>query len=204
MQGSLFTDDVLRPAGEKILAPIRERAKGCQKCKLAKFRSKVVFGVGRVDKPDLAIVGEAPGIDENQSGLPFVGRSGQLLDKMLAAIEYTREQVYICNVLNCRPPNNREPEADELVACGEYLIGQLRAVRPKIILVLGGFATKHLLNSKKGITEMRGKWVEWDGVPVMPTFHPNHLLRARGDELRLRKSEVWSDLKKVLVRLGTL
>jgi DNA polymerase len=146
-------------------------------------------------------VGEGPGADEDAQGIPFVGRAGQLLTQMInntaakEAVPITRDDVYICNVVKCRPPGNRAPEGDEMEICGQFLERQLDAIRPKAICVLGGTAAKALLNSKVGITKMRGEWQEWRGIPVMPTFHPSFLLRGFNAQF---KRQAWEDLKKVL------
>ncbi len=146
-------------------------------------------------------VGEGPGADEDAQGIPFVGRAGQLLTQMIEntaskeGIPLLRKDVYICNVVKCRPPGNRTPEPDEMETCGQFLFRQLEAIRPKAICVLGGTAAKALLNRKEGVTRLRGNWFDWRGIPVMVTYHPSYLLRAYNQDA---KREAWEDLKKVL------
>ncbi len=187
------------PAGEtlpQILADIGD----CKRCRLHEGRTKLVFGVGNEQSP-LVFVGEGPGADEDEQGIPFVGRAGQLLTQMIEGtakregIPLLREHVYICNVVKCRPPGNRAPEPDEMQICGQFLERQLLAIRPKAICALGGTAAKHLTGHKEGVTKQRGKWFEWHGIPVMVTYHPSYLLRAYNVE---PKREAWEDLKKVL------
>lgn len=167
----------------------------CTKCELHHSRTQTVFGDGDVDTP-IMFVGEGPGANEDEQGKPFVGRSGKLLTDMIKAIGYDREQVYIANVVKCRPPNNRTPNAQEAATCGQYLQRQISIIQPKVIVTLGGPAAKLLLNPKQGITRIRGTWHEYGGVdpaiPVMPTFHPAYLLRSYTKENR---GKVWSDLK---------
>jgi DNA polymerase len=187
------------PAAEtlpQILADIGD----CRRCRLHEGRHKLVFGVGNPTAP-LVFVGEGPGADEDAQGIPFVGRAGQLLTQMIEntakreGIALTREDVYICNVVKCRPPENRPPEPDEMDTCGQFLARQLAAIRPKAICVLGGTAARALTGHKEGVTKMRGKWFKWREVPVMVTYHPSYLLRAYNQEA---KREAWEDLKKVL------
>jgi DNA polymerase len=172
----------------------------CKRCRLHEGRTNIVFGVGD-PKARLVFVGEGPGADEDAQGIPFVGRAGQLLTQMInntaakEAVPITRDDVYICNVVKCRPPGNRAPEGDEMEICGQFLERQLDAIRPKAICVLGGTAAKYLLDTSVGITKLRGEWQDWHGIPVMPTFHPSFLLRAYNKE---GKRQAWEDLKKVL------
>jgi DNA polymerase len=172
----------------------------CTRCRLHEGRNKIVFGDGNPNAK-LVFVGEGPGADEDAQGLPFVGRAGQLLTDMIEktaageGIAIKRPDVYICNVVKCRPPGNRAPEPDEMEICGQFLERQLKAIQPKAICVLGATAAKALLNSSVGITKMRGEWHEWNDIPVMPTFHPSYLLRAYNKEA---KRLAWEDLKKVL------
>jgi DNA polymerase len=142
-------------------------------------------------------VGEAPGEDEDLQGLPFVGKAGQLLTKMIEAMGLKRDDVYICNTVKCRPPNNRNPEPDELEACEPYLKGQLGAVKPEAIVTLGKFAAQALLRDQTPISRLRGQWRDYEGIPLMPTFHPAYLLRSPGE-----KGKVWDDLKQVMAKLG--
>jgi DNA polymerase len=189
-----------RLAGLRALAV---RVAECQRCAaLASTRTQTVFGVGPLD-PDLCIVGEAPGRDEDQQGEPFVGAAGQLLNRILAACGLKREEVFICNILRCRPPGNRKPEPAEARNCREFLDRTLELVRPRFLCCMGGTAANHLLGTTAGITKMRGKFYDYHGTPVMCTYHPSYLLRSQGtaDEMT-RKREVWEDMKKLLARMG--
>lgn len=179
--------------------------KSCTRCGLHKSRTNTVFGVGNPDAR-LVFVGEAPGYDEDQQGLPFVGRAGQLLNKMIGAMGLRREDVYICNVLKCRPPGNRDPLADEALACSPYLREQLQIIRPEVIVALGAPASKVLLNTVESIGRLRGRFHEFyfsditgegDWIPLMPTYHPAYLLRNEGE-----KKKAWEDLQQVMARLG--
>jgi len=142
-------------------------------------------------------VGEGPGADEDAQGIPFVGKAGQLLTKMIEAMKFKRDDVYICNVVKCRPPGNRNPEPDEVAACEPFLVRQLRAIGPEVIIALGKFAAQTLLRSKTPITQLRGRWFDYQGIMLMPTFHPAYLLRNPGD-----KRLVWEDIQKVMRVLG--
>lgn len=175
---------------------LRTEAESCRKCGLCERRTRVVFGEG-ARRPRVVVVGEAPGAEEDASGRPFVGRSGQLLTRMLLAISLRREDVYICNVVKCRPPNNRNPEPEEIAACEPFLRAQLRAIQPRVIVGLGKFAVQTLLNEPTAITRVRGQWREYQGVPLMPTFHPAYLLRNPAD-----KKLAWDDLQQVMKRFG--
>jgi uracil-DNA glycosylase family 4 len=172
----------------------------CTRCRLYKGRNKIVFGSGLPDAK-LVFVGEGPGADEDQQGVPFVGRAGQLLTQMIEntaakeGIAIKRSDVYICNVVKCRPPENRTPEADEMEVCGQFLFRQLSAIRPRAICALGSTAAKALLGGKDGVTRLRGKWHEWNGIPLIVTFHPSYLLRPYNQNA---KKDAWEDLKKVL------
>ncbi len=179
------------------LEQVREILGDCTRCKLHKERSRIVFGVGNPNA-DLFFVGEGPGAEEDRQGVPFVGRAGKKLTQMIQAIGYTREEVYIANVVKCRPPGNRDPQPDETATCSPFLFAQVQAVRPKVIMTLGSPATKLLLNTKVGITRLRGKWQEFQGIPVMPTFHPAYLLRRYTRENR---ALVFSDLKAAQARI---
>ena len=184
----------------QALAVIQEDIGDCTRCRLHEGRSKIVFGVGNPNAK-LVFVGEGPGADEDAQGIPFVGRAGQLLTQMIErtaegeGIPIKRKDVYICNVVKCRPPGNRAPEADEMATCGQFLERQLKAIKPKAICVLGSTAAKALLDTKIGITKLRGEWHRWGDIQVMPTFHPSYLLRAYNKEA---KRLAWEDLKKVL------
>jgi uracil-DNA glycosylase family 4 len=163
----------------------------CSRCKLHTLgRRQVVFGVGNPDA-DLMFVGEAPGADEDEQGIPFVGRAGQLLTKMIQAINFERDQVYIANVIKCRPPGNRNPEPDEIATCEPFLFQQIDAINPRVIVALGAFAAKALLRSEESISRLRGRIFDFRGAKLIPTFHPSFLLRSPD-----RKREAWEDLKR--------
>jgi DNA polymerase len=164
---------------------------GCPRCKLSRSRTNIVFGQGNPDA-DLMFVGEAPGRDEDEQGLAFVGRAGQLLTKIIEAMGKRREDVFIANVLKCRPPNNRNPEPDEVASCMPFLEEQIRLIAPKVIVTLGTFAAQAVLATDEPIGRMRGRWREARGVRIMPTFHPAFLLRSPE-----RKKDVWEDMKLV-------
>jgi uracil-DNA glycosylase family 4 len=196
------TDDLLGPAPpdpEARLAEVREELGACERCKLSARRNKIVFGVGD-PHAGLMFVGEGPGADEDAQGEPFVGRAGKKLDEMIQAIGLQRSEVYIANIVKCRPPDNRDPEADEVATCTPFLFKQIGAIRPAVIVTLGSPATKTLLKTKVGITRMRGQWHEFAGIPVMPTFHPAYLLRAYTPENRRK---VWEDLLAARARLDS-
>ncbi|MBS2021309.1 MAG: uracil-DNA glycosylase [Deltaproteobacteria bacterium] len=178
------------------LDSVRTELGECTRCKLHKTRTKIVYGVGS-PKAKLVFVGEAPGEDEDLSGEPFVGKAGQLLTKMIEAMGLSRDTVYICNTTKCRPPNNRNPEPDELSACEPFLVGQLAALKPQVIVTLGKFAAQALLRDQTPISRLRGEWREYQGIPLMPTFHPAYLLRSPGE-----KGKVWADLQLVMKKLG--
>jgi uracil-DNA glycosylase family 4 len=179
------------------LESIREEIGDCTRCKLHKGRTNIVFGEGD-PKAAIVFVGEGPGYEEDQQGRPFVGAAGQLLtDIIVKGMKVRREDVYICNIVKCRPPENRNPELDEVAACIGFVKKQIAAIKPKVIVTLGNVPTHNLLNTKQGITKMRGTWQEYEGIPVMPTFHPSYLLRSPGE-----KKYVWEDIKKVMGRLG--
>lgn len=184
--------------GAKGLQVVREDLGECQRCKLAPRRTNIVFGVGNPDAP-LVFVGEAPGADEDRTGEPFVGAAGQLLTKMIEAMGLGRQDVYICNILKCRPPGNRNPEPDEIAACEPFLKRQLAAIRPRMIVALGKFAAQCLLRSDAPISRLRGGWQAYEGIPLMPTYHPAFLLRNPA-----AKREVWSDLQQVMRELDRL
>jgi len=189
----------LAPAGD-TLAAIRADIGNCKRCNLCKGRNKIVFGSGNERSP-LVFVGEGPGADEDEQGLPFVGRAGQLLTQMIdntaakEGIHIKRDDVYICNVVKCRPPDNRTPLPDEMEICGQFLFRQLMTIKPKAICALGATAMKALLKTKEGITKSRGKWYKWRDIPVMITYHPSYLLRQYNQQAR---REAWEDLKTLL------
>ena len=181
--------------GETLLK-IREDLGECTRCKLHKTRNKIVFGDGSA-KAQLVFVGEGPGADEDAQGLPFVGRAGKLLTQMIEAMGLQRGDVYICNVVKCRPPGNRQPEKDEVDACSPYLFRQLDALQPKAIVCLGATAAQTLLQTNRSISQFRGQWLDFRGFKMMPTYHPAYLLRNPA-----AKSDVWKDLQKVMAELG--
>ena len=179
------------------LAVLAEEVRPCTKCPLCEARTQTVFARGN-PFAELCFVGEGPGADEDAQGEPFVGRAGQLLDKMITAMGYRRDDVYICNIVKCRPPNNRKPEPSEMEACFPYLRDQLALVKPKAIVALGGTAVTGLTGSTEGITRLRGKWKLYKGtILIMPTFHPAYLLRDPS-----KKREAWHDLQEVMKHLG--
>jgi DNA polymerase len=191
-------DDTGRPTGARGLALVREDLGDCQRCKLAPLRTNLVFGVGNPDA-HLVFVGEAPGADEDAQGEPFVGKAGQLLTKMIEAMGYAREDVYICNILKCRPPGNRNPEPDEIAKCEPFLKAQLAALRPRVIVALGKFAAQCLLRDDTPISRLRGNFRSYEGIQLMPTFHPAYLLRDP-----TKKKEAWADLKAVNAALSRM
>lgn len=170
---------------------LEEACKNCTKCKLCNNRHNVVIGVGNKNAK-LMFIGEGPGADEDIQGIPFVGKAGKLMDKAFEGIGIDRKEVYIANVVKCRPPNNRNPETEEAESCKEYLETQINLIKPKIIVLLGSIALKNILGEENGITVCRGKWFEKDEIKILPTFHPAALLR---DEAK--KIEFWKDLKEV-------
>jgi DNA polymerase len=189
----------LAPDGDTLLKIIEEIG-DCKRCRLHEARHKIVFGSGS-ESARLVFVGEGPGADEDAQGYPFVGRAGQLLTQMIdgtaskEGIPITRPDVYICNVVKCRPPDNRTPQPDEMEICGQFLFRQLQVLKPKAICALGSTAAKAILGTKEGVTRLRGKWHKWHDIPVMVTYHPSYLLRPYNQNA---KREAWDDLKKVL------
>lgn len=181
----------LSPGTMRDLPSLAQFLAGCPRCKLAPTRTNIVFGQGDPNA-DLMFVGEAPGRDEDEQGLAFVGRAGQLLTKIIEAIGMTRDDVFIANVLKCRPPNNRNPERDEVETCRPFLDEQIRLISPRVIVTLGTFAAQALLQTDEPISRMRGQWRAVRGIRVMPTFHPAFLLRSPD-----RKKDVWEDMKLV-------
>lgn len=182
------------PAGG--LAAIAARVAACTKCPLHKTRTRTVPGQGS-SSPEILFVGEGPGADEDRQGLAFVGRAGQLLTKIIEAMGFTREQVFIGNIVKCRPPENRAPLPDEIAACLPYLREQIALLRPKVLVALGATAVRGLLDVETGITKLRGKWLVYEGIDLMPTYHPAYLLRNPAG-----KKDVWDDMKAVLAKLG--
>jgi uracil-DNA glycosylase len=199
--GELFTlaGPGAKESGDPVerLRAIREEIGDCTRCKLHAGRTHIVFGVGN-PRARLMFVGEGPGADEDASGEPFVGRAGRKLNEMIRAIGLTREEVYIANVVKCRPPENRAPEPDEVATCAPFLFAQIEAIRPGVIVALGAPATKTLLGTRAGITQIRGTWGTVRGIPVMPTFHPAYLLRAYTSENRRK---VFDDLKAARAKM---
>ena len=186
---------------EDALRVIQDDIGDCKRCRLHHGRSTIVFGSGN-PAAELVFVGEGPGADEDAQGLPFVGRAGQLLTRMIdgtcerIGLPICRPDVYICNVVKCRPPKNRAPEKDEMEICGQFLARQIQAIQPKAICVLGGTAAKALLSTSTGITQLRGKWQSWGGIRVMPTYHPSYLLRGYNKQ---GKRQAFQDLKQVFL-----
>jgi DNA polymerase len=187
---------------EKISASslenIQQALINCQRCPLCSHRHNIVFGEGN-PHARLMFIGEGPGYDEDMQGRPFVGKAGQLLDKMIAAMQFTRAEVYIANIVKCRPDGNRNPMPDEIAKCIPFLHKQIEIIRPEAIVCLGATAAKALLNTDNGISRLRGKWCSYQNIPVMPTFHPAFLLRQES-----AKREAWQDLKLVMARFGKL
>jgi DNA polymerase len=197
---SLAQEPSLFEASDRIegdtLDLIRETIGDCTRCKLHKGRTNIVFGVGSM-KAQLVFVGEGPGRDEDIKGEPFVGRAGKLLTQMIEAMGLRREDVYICNVVKCRPPENRLPEKDEITTCSPFLFRQIDVIRPKVICCLGSCASQTLLQTTQGISRFRGEWFDFRGSKLIATYHPAYLLRNPN-----AKGEVWKDLQKVMAVLG--
>ena len=192
--GDLFTSVAPRESLKKI----QEDLGDCRRCKLWNGRKTIVFGSGS-PKAELLFVGEGPGADEDEQGLPFVGRAGQLLTQMIEkGLKIPRPDVYICNIVKCRPPGNRKPERDEIAACRQFVERQIDSVRPRVIVALGATAVETLLGTKKSMASQRGRWHEFHGYPLMVTYHPAFLLRDPN-----RKPESWEDLKKVIALLNS-
>lgn len=184
------------PGGETLDAVFNDLG-DCQRCGLGASRTKLVYGVGNPNAR-LVLVGEAPGREEDLQGEPFVGEAGRLLDRILQAMGLHRDDVYLCNVLKCRPPNNRDPQPDEVATCEAFLVRQLAAIRPQVIIGLGRFAVHSLLKTNAPISKLRGEWQSYQGIPLMPTYHPAYLLSNPE-----AKRDVWDDMKQVLRRLQT-
>jgi DNA polymerase len=191
----LFTSPEVR--GAASLPQLRAAIGDCTRCKLAPHRTQLVFGVGDPGAA-LVFVGEAPGRDEDLRGEPFVGRAGQLLTEIIVkGMKLRREDVYIANIIKCRPPQNRNPEPDEIASCEPFLVRQLELIGPKVIVALGTFAAQTLLRTRTPITRLRGVWADYHGIPLMPTFHPAYLLRNPAE-----KRVVWQDIQQVMQALG--
>ena len=195
--GSPSTPQASNPATEiSDWDALVAEAHDCTRCTLAAGRKTVVFGVGNPNA-DLMFIGEAPGRDEDLQGEPFVGRAGQLLTDIIKAMKLTREDVYIANVIKCRPPENRNPEPDELDACRPFIRRQVELIKPRVIVTLGKFGLQSLTEKSYGITAVRGQWLDYNGIKLMPTYHPAYLLRTPA-----AKKDVWADMKKVMAELG--
>lgn len=193
-ENSLF--EAIDRVDNDTLERIREDLGECTRCRLHKKRNSIVFGLGN-PRAELVFVGEGPGHDEDVQGLPFVGRAGKLLTQMIEAMGLQREDVYICNVVKCRPPENRRPEDDEVATCSPYLYRQLSVIGPKAIVCLGATAAQSLLKTKESISRYRGQWLDYRGTKLMVTYHPAYLLRNPA-----AKGDVWKDLQKVMAHLG--
>lgn len=211
--GSMADAQVAPAAGVRIAPPtaepldelqhhesldkIRKDLGECQRCKLGKTRKNLVFGVGN-PKARLVFVGEGPGADEDRQGEPFVGEAGKVLNRIISAMGFKREDVYICNVVKCRPPGNRDPEQEEIEACSSFMLRQVRSINPEVIVALGKFASQTLLGTKEPISKLRGKFRDFHGTPLMPTYHPSFLLRKQGEGSMGAFWEVWDDMVQVL------
>ena len=207
-QGMLLPSPTLPPFEAPVLAIEEKRARlaamdanevtGCTKCRLCETRTKTVFGEGDADAK-IFFIGEGPGENEDLTGRPFVGKAGELLNKMIGAMGLRREQVFISNIVKCRPPGNREPAADETGTCTPYLLRQLEIVRPRAIVTLGRPSSQYMLQSKLSMSRLRGQWHDWRGIKLMPTYHPAYVLRNYTDQTR---AAVWSDLQQVMAEVG--
>ncbi len=195
--GEVSNANVTASGQPEAISDIKEEVDKCSRCSLGGSRINAVFGTGN-HKARLVFVGEAPGRDEDLQGVPFVGRAGELLTSMIGRMGLSRDDVYICNVLKCRPPNNRNPLPDEIESCTPYLLRQLEVIRPEVIIALGTFASQTLLATKEPISKLRGRFHEYHGIPLMPTFHPSFLLR-NGPEMRWM---VWEDMVQAMKLLG--
>lgn len=192
LRDKLPGDDCKAPQKTMTLEEVKQELVDCQRCPLGKLRTNLVFGEGN-PKARLVFVGEAPGGDEDIQGKPFVGRAGQLLTRIIEAMDLKRKDVYICNILKCRPPGNRNPKPEEINACEPFLIKQLKVIKPQIICALGTFSAHTLLKTDVPITILRGKFHAYHGIQLMPTYHPAYLLRNPG-----AKKQVWEDMQKIM------
>ena len=188
---------VTPPTGGETLESLAAAAAGCSLCRLSEKRQTVVFGEGH-SRAAVMFIGEGPGAEEDRTGRPFVGQAGKLLDRMIFAMGYQREQVYIANVVKCRPPGNRDPKEDEVAACAAYLDRQIDLIEPKVIVALGKPASRRLTGTNKPMGALRGRWSSYRGIPLMPVFHPAYLLR----QPKLKR-EAWEDLKLIMRRLAS-
>lgn len=184
---------------ESSVSSLEETILNCQKCPLAQTRTHAVPGEGNLNA-ELMFIGEAPGRDEDTQGKPFVGKAGQLLTKIIHAMKFQRDEVYITNIVKCRPPGNRNPQGTEIASCKDYLLAQIELINPKVIVTLGRVATDFFIRSSLGMTALRGDFHDFDNIKVMPTFHPSYLIRNQGNK-NLKKM-VWEDMKKVMAFLG--
>ena len=192
---SITTRAAAPPSQGDDLDRLAASLEGCTRCRLCEQRRTIVFGEGD-SHAAVMFIGEGPGADEDRTGRPFVGQAGKLLDGMVFALGFEREQVYIGNVVKCRPPGNRDPQEDEMAACASFLERQIELIKPRVIVALGRVASRHLTGSTKPMGALRGRWAAYRGTPLLPTFHPAYLLRSPS-----AKREVWQDLKAVLRRL---
>jgi DNA polymerase len=191
MRSGTHGRSIVSPERQELLEELRHEALECRRCSLARTRTKLVFGAGSANA-ELMFVGEAPGYHEDQQGIPFVGRAGQLLTKIIQAIGLTREEVYIANILKCRPPQNRNPTAEETINCYPYLLRQINIIKPKVVVALGGVAAKKLLKTERPTGRLRGEFHDFQGTRLIVTFHPAYLLRSPSE-----KRKTWEDMKKV-------
>jgi uracil-DNA glycosylase len=209
-----FNQKELIPTSAKIPIPVGTYANiasemlphcnQCQRCGLGATRTHAVVGRGNPNA-QIMVIGEGPGENEDKTGLPFVGRAGQLLEKILAAVRFDSEKdVYICNIVKCRPPNNRVPTSEEIAACKPYLLEQIRLVDPKIILLTGATAVKGLIGDKRGITSIRGTWMDWEGRLCMPIFHPSYLLRNPSRQEGSPKWLMWQDIRNIRAKYNEI
>jgi uracil-DNA glycosylase len=191
------------PGTYSSMEEIKIHCNQCFRCGLGTTRTHAVIGRGSLTAP-IMIVGEGPGQNEDETGIPFVGKAGQLLDKILESVQLTEADVFICNIVKCRPPGNRTPGQDEMDACRPYLLEQIRMVDPKIILLTGASAVKGITGDKRGITKIRGQWLEWDNRLCMPIFHPAYLLRNQSREKGSPKWLMWQDIQTVRTKLDEI
>ncbi len=201
LDASVLTDEspLTETAGADDYAALCRKIRKCRKCRLSRERNHAVPGEGSLTA-DLMFIGEGPGRDEDLQGRPFVGEAGKLLTRIIQAMQFKREEVYITNVVKCRPPKNRNPEIDEMDQCRDYLIRQIEMIQPKIIVTLGNVPTKYLLKTNTGITSIRGTFQTFGNIQVMPTFHPSYLIRRK--ENKKEKRMVWEDMQKVMAVLA--
>lgn len=187
---------VISQTKSESMDDLRIQLQDCTLCELSRERNRVVIGRGN-PQAELVFVGEAPGREEDQQGQPFVGEAGRLLDRIIFAMGLSSDEIYICNLIKCRPPNNRDPQADEIATCEPFLQRQLAIIKPQVIVALGRFAAQTLLATAKPISKMRGQWYSYENIALMPTYHPAYLLRSPAE-----KKWVWEDMKQVMARLS--